>query len=289
MVPKVVRSNPHQLWIFWIDESPMNNFLVENPPSYEELSNIFNWAMTYRTESDVPIPYGRTLPLSHPKTHYLRLESSDHKLTTKILEELVPFWKDKRRDVLATILISNCIAARMRFLINLKKHMKIDIYGRCADDPYQISRCPGHYHNDCEILSRYLFYLVLENSSCRQYISEKSFHHAYGKGAIPIFVGPFLKDCQKLLPPNSFLHIDNFKTPEHLASEVVAISKNITKLLSYHTWRNHFKVVNEHGFFGTMSSHMCRVCEALNYNKKSQKVYGVSDIRRFLDPEIQCI
>ncbi|XP_047995685.1 alpha-(1,3)-fucosyltransferase 7-like isoform X2 [Leguminivora glycinivorella] len=288
LLPEVVRK-PHQIWIFWVDESPKHTFsLSTNPPSYVELSNIFNWIMTYRTDADIPIPYGRTVALLHPKTHYLRLDNNDHNLTNKILEELVPFWKDKQRNVLAAILTSNCIKDRMLFLTDLKKHMKIDIYGRCADEVSQRDVCPGHYHDECKILSRYMFYLVIENSKCRQYITEKSFHHAYGKGAIPVFVGPFLEDCIMLLPPNSFLHIDDFMTPEHLAEEIVAISRNVTKLLSYHAWRNHFKVINEHGYFGTMSTQMCRICEALNYNEKTQKLYGASDIRRFLDPEIHC-
>ncbi|XP_047995755.1 alpha-(1,3)-fucosyltransferase 7-like [Leguminivora glycinivorella] len=288
-LPEVERRDPSQLWIFWIDESPVNTFaLVKAPPNYEHLSNIFNWSMTYRTDSDVPIPYGRTLPLSHPKTPFLKLENRNNNFTIKILEELVPFWKDKQRNVLATIMISHCVPRSIRFLLNLKKHLNIDIYGRCADEASLLNRCPGHFHDDCKYISRYLFYLVIENSSCRQYITEKSFYHAYGKGAIPIFVGPFIEDCNKLLPPNSFLHIDNFKTLEDLAAEITAISRNFTKLLLYHTWRNHFKIVNEHGFFKTMSKHLCRICEALNYNQRLQKVYSLDDIRRFLDPGIQC-
>jgi hypothetical protein len=138
------------------------------------------------------------------------------------------------------------------------------------------------------VLSKYLFYIVLENSSCRQYITEKSFHHAYGKGAIPVIKGPLVEDCYKLLPPQSFLHVDNFKTTELLAAEIISISINVTKLLSYHLWRNHFEVVNEHGYFNTRSSQLCRICEALNFNDRSTKVYGLADIRWYLDPEISC-
>ncbi|XP_063533789.1 uncharacterized protein LOC134744057 [Cydia strobilella] len=49
LIPKVASRNLHQLWIFWVDESPRNTFsLSKKPPSFKELSNIFNWSMTYR-------------------------------------------------------------------------------------------------------------------------------------------------------------------------------------------------------------------------------------------------
>jgi len=41
----------------------------------------------------------------------------------------------------------------------------------------------------------------------------------------------------------------------------------------YHEWRFHFTALNEHGYFGAPIRHYCRLCEALNYNSKEEKLY----------------
>lgn len=151
------------------------------------------------------------------------------------------------------------------------------------------SSCPGGFKADCKVMSKYLFYLVFENSRCRQYISEKVFYNAYSKGAIPVILGPPLKDCNLLLPPNSFLHVDNYETPAELAEAIIRISKSQESLLSLHRWRNHFKVANEHGFFGSRSYHYCRLCEALNYNTDKPNAYSLDDLRLFFDSRLTCV
>lgn len=58
--------------------------------------------------------------------------------------------------------------------------------------------------------------------------------------------------------------------------------------LMLHEWRKRYEVVNEHGYFNTPCYHYCRVCEALNYNDDSPKVYGLEELRHFLDPDVNC-
>lgn len=137
-------------------------------------------------------------------------------------------------------------------------------------------------------MSEYLFYLVFENSECEDYLTEKSFNNAYSKGAIPVIMGPTVNNCELLLPPNSFLHIDNYKSSKELAAHLLEISKSDEILLSYHRWRNDFELLNEHGYFGSKSYHWCRVCEALNYNDQAEKVYTEEDLRIFFDPQLTC-
>ncbi|XP_063371711.1 alpha-(1,3)-fucosyltransferase 7-like [Cydia amplana] len=283
LLPDFSKRKPYQRWIFWTDESPIHTFAVDikrrETPTLSQLANVFNWSMSYRTDSDIPVPYGRTIPLLYPKLN----DIADDELT-----QLVPYWKQKQRDILAAIIMSRCVGFRMRFVMQLQRFFNVDMFGKCALVNNHTNRCPGRYTHDCPIISKYLFYIVIENSKCRQYISEKVFHHAYSKGAIPIIMGSPLVDCVKLLPPNSFIHMDNFASVKHLAREVYAISGNIPKLLSYHAWRNNFKTVEEHGFLGTRSLAMCRICEALNYNSNARKVYGIDDIMLYLDPAVCC-
>lgn len=148
--------------------------------------------------------------------------------------------------------------------------------------------CRGHFRSDCNLIANYLFYLVFENSLCEDYLTEKLFYNAYSKGAIPVIMGPSVDNCKQLLPPNSFLHVDNYKTPQELAEHMLHISKDEKNILSYHRWRNDFEVVNEHGYFGSKSYHFCRVCEALNYNDVKEKVYDEKALRTFFDSNLSC-
>lgn len=123
---------------------------------------------------------------------------------------------------------------------------------------------------------------------CRQYMTEKLFYNAYSKGAIPVIRTPSLQGCTKLLPPNSFLHVENFANAAHLAAEIRMLSDNNEKLLEYHRWRNDFDVKNEHGFFGSTSLQLCRLCEAMNYNDQNVKTYNLNDLELILDEKILC-
>ncbi|CAH0723382.1 unnamed protein product, partial [Brenthis ino] len=277
--PNTTERSQRQRWVFLNDESPFNAFSMSRlQPKISDLANIFNWSMTYRSDSDVPVPYGRTVPLQKPIVEAMTYENRI---------SLVPNWKNKRRDVLVTILISNCgVSRRMNYLEQLQKHITVDVFGKCSKNHKE--SCPGHFRSDCNIMSGYLFYLVFENSECEEYLTEKSFYNAYSKGAIPVILGPTVENCELLLPPNSFLHIDNFESPEELAKNIIEISKDDNKLLSYHRWRNDFEVVNEHGYFGSKSYHLCRICEALNYNDRSNKVYTAENLRKYFDPKFSC-
>lgn len=151
-----------------------------------------------------------------------------------------------------------------------------------------ICSCPGHFRADCEAMKQYLFYIVLENSKCKEYITEKLFNHAYSRGSIPIIQGPSIKDCERLLPPNSYLHLDNYATIRDLVKDIKDITENNEKLASFHMWRYNFEVRNEHGFFGSKSYHLCRLCEAMNYNDKTKSAYSEEDLKRFLDSTTLC-
>ncbi|KAL0893089.1 hypothetical protein ABMA27_014728 [Loxostege sticticalis] len=141
---------------------------------------------------------------------------------------------------------------------------------------------------DCPKLKNYLFYLAFENSKCRQYITEKVFHNAFSKGAIPVVMGAPVVDYEKLLPPNSFLHVNSFNSPRELAMEIIHLSTNDDYIKTYHKWRQNFEITNEHGSFGRVTQDLCRLCEALNYNDKATKVYDLDTLRLYLDPKLLC-
>ncbi|CAH1645486.1 unnamed protein product [Spodoptera littoralis] len=282
VVPTVKNRNPKQRWIFLNDESPIHAFtLASRRPKMETLYNVFNWSMTYRSDADIPVPYGRTVLLPKPVL-------SEYNTLAEIAT-LIPNWDRKRPDKTAAVLMSNCaMKARNDFLKKLRKYIDVDVYGGCSDKKELRTSCPGHFKSDCDPIAEYFFYLVLENTSCYQYLTEKGFYHAYSKGAIPVIFGPSREDVESLLPPNSYIFADADTDIENLAKDIKAVASNVDLLLSMHTWRNHFEVINEHGYFGTKSYHLCRVCEALNYNSEEEKVYDSELLDMFFDPSKSC-
>jgi len=80
------------------------------------------------------------------------------------------------KSKIVAVVMSNCYAGivndRIKYIKELKKYIKVDIYGKCGT-----LTCP---RKTCmEKLGRkYKFYLSFENCNCRDYITEKFFGNA---------------------------------------------------------------------------------------------------------------
>ncbi|KAL6435225.1 hypothetical protein ACFW04_005357 [Cataglyphis niger] len=255
-----MRSRMDQRWIFLTDESPLHTFL-HGKQRLSDYDGLFNWSMSYRMDSDVPVPYGRTVRISDDVSNKNVRHWDAIVRTTKIK--------------LVAVMGSNCgdHNGRWFYVKTLKSLLgdNLDILGKCLDGNRTI--CPGHFDRDCAALNAYKFYLSFENSNCREYLTEKVFWNAYSKLAVPIIMGASRYDCRRLLPPHSFLHTDEFASADALADYLKYLDRDHKRYIKYHEWRDHYRVFNEHGYFGSISRHYCRVCEALHYNSIAPKVY----------------
>jgi glycoprotein 3-alpha-L-fucosyltransferase len=260
------RSRQDQRWIFLTDESPFHTF-INSKQKLSDYNGLFNWSMSYRMDSDVPVPYGRTIRI--PRREEVSLNDS------RLWEIAVKTSKSK----LVAIMASNCGGRNERWpyvkALKLSLNHDLDIFGRCLNGNKTV--CPGHFDQDCTALKAYKFYLSFENSNCREYLTEKVFWNAYDKFAVPIIMGASREDCRRLLPPHSFLHVDDFANADALAKYLKYLDRDDERYLHYHDWRRHYQVFNEHGYFGSASKHYCRICEALHYNSIAPKVYRKLD------------
>lgn len=139
-------------------------------------------------------------------------------------------------------------------------------------------RCPGHFGADCPAINNYLFYLAFENSNCDEYITEKLWWNAYQKNSIPVVMGSTQATYKKLLPPDSYINIDDYASPQVLANYLLWLNET-GEYTNYYRWKNYFEIRNEHGYFQSKSYHYCRICQAMNYNDKTTKVY--TNLERF--------
>ena len=161
---EIKRNRTDQRWVWMADESPYNTFMVAKDRNFDHYNGFFNWSMNYRLEADVPVPYGRTVPLNKNEVNTFDYKS---------------IYDSKNKTV--AILGSNCGGKNGRwkyvkhFLVN---YMPVDMYGGCGT-----LKCKGHFQRDCPALNDYLFYLAFENSNCKDYITEK----VRNMGDLPIF------------------------------------------------------------------------------------------------------
>lgn len=257
---------PEQFWIFFTDESPLHTFMVTKRYGMSDYNGLFNLSMTYRSDSDVPVPYGRTVRLQDPPP----IEDASRNFSAS-------------KNKLVSILASNCGGKnqRWRYIKELSRHIPVDIYGRCGTKV-----CPGHFTRDCDVTKGYKFYLAFENSNCREYITEKLWWNSYEKEIVPVVMGASKEEYTRLTPPHSFIHVEDFEGPAELAKYLLYLDGNSSAYNEYFAWKSKYKVLNEHGYFGSPSLHLCRMCEAVNRLRGSSKVY--SDLGKFWNPATDC-
>lgn len=230
-----------QRWIYLLNESPVNTQYHSPQIIYKDFNGLFNWTMTYRSDSDIQI---------------LIWQLEKLKKTKKITN----YFKAKTK--FAAALISNCKnQERIKLVKEMQKYAPnmIDLYGSCG------VKCG----NNCNsLLHKYKFYLSFENSfNCKDYITEKFWKNGFEWGAIPVVKGAIKKDfLNQKIPANSFIHVDDFKSTKDLVNYMLKLSKNAKNFNKYHEWRKQHKI--KYNFI----KHWCDLCNKLHEDTE-EKVY----------------
>ncbi|XP_006000732.1 alpha-(1,3)-fucosyltransferase 4 [Latimeria chalumnae] len=229
-----------QRWIWMNFESPTNSF------GLEELGGMFNWTMSYKMGSDIFIPYGYLYPKK---------------------QETVKIILPRKRKLVAWV-ISNWSEehARTKYYYELSHYIDIDIYGRYG---MQLK------HNDIiKTVSEYKFYLTFENSQHPDYITEKLWRNAFKSSAVPIVLGPSRSNYEMFIPPDSFIHVDDFSSPKSLAKYLRFLDKNVHIYRRYFFWKRRFDV-HVASFW---NEHFCTVCQAVRAAGDQRKTIPYLDM-----------
>ncbi|XP_067119311.1 glycoprotein 3-alpha-L-fucosyltransferase A-like [Centruroides vittatus] len=219
----------NQKWIFYDPESPVR-FKV---PWYTR-NNMFNWTMSYRSDSDVQVKYGEVCQLP-PEEWEVKDEN---------------YLRNKSGEVLW--FVSHCSTANNRndYVKQLSKYIRVDIYGKCGTlkcGPTQSAKC---YE---DILKRYKFYLSFENANCKEYVTEKLFN-VLNYDILPVVMGS--ADYEAITPPNSVISAMDFPNPADLAQFLKTVGSNRTLYNSYFEWKGKFK--------SYLHPWMCNLCKKLH-------------------------
>lgn len=211
-----------QRWVMVTEESPYYSPGIQPPEKYSAVT--YDWVGSYSQDADFHQPYGYYKPFreGHPP---VRLDRE------KILNKTgLTIW-----------LGSHCKTLqwdRLRFVEDLGKFMSLKKMGRCGDEIIPWNREEVLK----QTLSPFRFYLSLENSCCKHYITEK-FWRTLQFGLVPIVVGAPLEDYEKLAPPNSFIHPDQFDSMVAMATHILEVATDKERYLEYFQWKTKGEIV----------------------------------------------
>ena len=149
----LLNSRPtSQRWVYALWESP------NATPDTRPLNGLFNLTWTYRTDADFWTPYGK----------YQKISQEDMK--TNEMATLKDYTQEKTE--LVAWIVSNCNPQlRISFVRELKKHIKVAVFGDCSHLFGESRICRRPATRNC--IKNYKFYLSFENALCKDYITEK--------------------------------------------------------------------------------------------------------------------
>ena len=154
----------------------------------------------------------------------------------------------------------------------MKNVIKVDVYGRCGN----LELVRGL---ESKTMSAYMFYLAFENSKCPDYVTEKLFRvinaDISDSPPVPVVMGPNKTWYEENLPRKSFIHINDFESPEKLASYLKFLSLNPTEYIEYHRWRRHYTKICE-------PSMKCQLCKYIvNHQFTPHITQSIKDFESF--------
>jgi alpha-1,3-fucosyltransferase len=267
----IFNRRPHQRFIFFTQEPPPSL----KPLNISRYRNYFNWTMTYRMDSDVRLLYGRILPKpSAPKTSQeieARIRESTQQLTLNRRKD------NRKKKKLVAAMISHCTTdgQREKYINQLRKHIKVDVFGWCnqggptkmlhCDKDELLSSTPECYNM---LESNYKFYLSFENSICPDYVTEKFFKIMSLRDIVPVVYGG--ANYAELAPEHSYIDALRFE-PQQLAAYLKKLAANETLYDEYLWWKDDYIV--QAGMQQMVRHGFCDLCRKLHQVDQEAKTY----------------
>ncbi|KAK5581071.1 hypothetical protein RB653_001099 [Dictyostelium firmibasis] len=213
----------------------------------------FNFKISFESNSD--IRFGFDTPISSSFQGYKEL--SLHELL-KIKNQFQKEYQEKKLNntleshqssfPLVNWFCTNCqsFSNRNEYVQELMKYIVIDSYGKCLNNiptsDYLKRESGDPFERKKNILSKYKFTIVFENSLCQDYVSEKVLD-ALVAGSVPIFMAH--PSTIKYLPYRSFIFVGDFNSAEELANFLKYLDRNQEEYNKYHAWRTNQTAIEQ--------------------------------------------
>ena len=257
--------NPKQYWIAH-RQGPSRYGTFED---LIKLNNIYNLSSSYHHKADVRTPYG-----------YCHESNSSETLKKNYA---------RGKKGLVSWFVSHCDThnKRKEFVIELKKHIIVHVYGKCKDKKLgsRGKQCESNKENyrNCDdardTMNSHKFYLAFENSNCVDYITEKVYKILEPHmTTVPIIMNG-VDNLQNILPPKSYIDVNDFSSAEELAEYLLRLDRNDDLYNEYFAWRSTYRCI--------LNWIPCSFCEAFHgvYGRKNTLL---TDTRAIFGNEENC-
>ena len=222
--------------------------------SSRKWSDLFNWTMTYRLDSDFVFPYAMILKREN-KTNLV------YKNYDRIFE---------RKNNKAVWFVSHCMTSSRRehYVREMQNVMGIDIFGGCGRDP----PCPKKTRDfeECheQTAKKYKFYLAFENTFVEDYVSEKPFHWLNRDIIVVVRGGA---NYSRILPKGSVVDAGDFETPTKLGQYLAELAQDKVRYIEYLMRKDMYYATSN---LEPAQEGSCKLCEYLNNLESHKKRYS---------------
>jgi hypothetical protein len=238
-------------------ESP--GYSVNMAYAREPWKSAFNWTMTYRLDSDIPIPYGKVQHTAKNKT-----------------KSYLSIAKSKKKSV--AWFVSNCETGsqRERYVDELSKYVQVDRYGRCGN-----RTCIRNVLEDDKTCQKmlnetYLFYLSFENNFCVDYFTEK-LYNVLELDVVPVVRGGMGNDPVTSAIKNWYIDSRDYTSPKALAKYLLYLKNNPVEYVKYLSGKDSYDFVTYYGL--RKLPQWCELCERLHNATEPRQV--IRDITKW--------
>jgi hypothetical protein len=198
-----------QKWVVWSMESDVNYPQLADPAFMSR----FDLTMTYRLDSDVPIPY-----LEPETLHEFRKPPRE-----KTADADVAYFASNPRDR----------NGRNEYVAALMQHIAIHSYGRCLGNR-ALAEDRGR-DTKLQVTAQYKFTLAFENSTTTDYVTEK-FFDPFRAGSVPVYLGA--PNVEDFAPGNHcFIRAADFPGPGELAAYLQRVAADPLLYSAYFRWK----------------------------------------------------
>lgn len=132
-------------------------------------------------------------------------------------------------------------------------------------------------HSKCEIneINTSKFYFSFESKNCSNvYITEK-FYRMLRFNIIPVVLQPNREFYEKIAPPDSFIHAQDFGfNGAELGKYLDRVANDASLYMKYFRWKNDYEFV--HSAMQTEPRRLCELCTRLNVERKQIYYESVS-------------
>ena len=279
------RRDVNQPFIFYNTQSPTNlNF---SKLTISAWNHYYNWSMSHRLDSDIPIPYGIVYPTSNESVDLtnpydmerrygnLKIFNDLHSQSDLHFGEIFIANETKnyseifnRKSKSAVWLLSDCETTpskREDYVKELKQYIDVAIFGPCGNKslPEGEDEILEDFVNDTE----YKFYLAFENSRCTDYITEAAFR-GFQLDLITVVRGP--PTYERHFPRGTYINTDDFSSPRDIALYLDKLGSNEVEYTNMLKKKDNYEtIIGEHHARTSAFCHLCRKLNNIDIHRSS--------------------